>query len=211
MKTILLILACLAGFTSIAQEEITDTRKKNESFVRMPKDQTRSDLSTFTMSGIDESINKELLKKIPFKTTGPDSMTFEGEGIFARIRTAPFDASKHKLEYDEKTLTKIDKKTYYGGYGSLPKTKISEVFFMVGKDTVKIPPAAYADLYNLNLTYRDKGGKERSTNAIYLSKDGRNKYLYLFCKDKTGNYEVTWIIRDKGYVRRVLDYDFLNQ
>jgi hypothetical protein len=209
MKTSLLALLLFASVSSFAQDDITDTRKKTESFARIPKDQTRSDLSTFTMSGIDESINKELLLKILVKASGPDSMTFEGENIKVRIKTGPFNAAKHKLDYDEKTLTRIDKKTYYGGYGELPKTGINQLFMMIGKDTVNIPAAAYGDIYNLNLTYKDKGGKERTTNGVYRSKDGRNTYIYVFCKDKTGNYEVTWIVRDKNYVRRVLDYGIL--
>ncbi len=76
------------------------------------------------------------------------------------------------------------------------------------KDTVVIPPAAYADLYNLNFEYSDKG-TTRTTNAIYRSANPHRIYLYLFCKDNTGSYEVTWIIYDKKYVRRVLDYGFM--
>jgi hypothetical protein len=135
-------------------------------------------------------------------------MKFEGDGIKAIIKTAPFDAAKHKLDYDEKYLIKIDRKTYYGGYGFIPKTYISNVVLTIGSDTVAIPPAAYSDLYNVNLTYMDKG-VQRTANGIYRSKDMHKIYLYLFCRDNTGNYEVTWIIQDKKYFRRVIDYGFL--
>ena len=108
----------------------------------------------------------------------------------------------------EKYLIKIDRKTYYGGFGSVPKTYISRVVVTIGNDTVAIPPATYADLYNLNLTYNDKG-VPRTANGIYFSKDGHKIYLYLLCKDGTGSYEVTWVMQDKKYLRRVLDYAIL--
>ncbi len=99
-------------------------------------------------------------------------------------------------------------KTYYGGYGTVPITYVSNIILTVGGDTVNIPPAAYADIYNINFTYADKG-TQRSTNGVYRSKDGHRIYIYVFSKDNKGSYEVTWVIQDKQYLRRVLDYGFM--
>ena len=189
-------------------QAMTYTRKKNESFLKISQKDIRADVATFTLSVIDESIGKADLQKISFTSMGPNFMAFEGEGIKATVTTASFDPTKHKLDYDERYLIKIDKKPYYGGYGSVPKKYISLVTMMIGKDTVVIPSVAYFDLYNLNFTYTDKGA-QRTRNGIYRSKDGHKIYLYLLCKDNTGNYEVTWVIQDKKYFRRVLDYGFL--
>jgi hypothetical protein len=104
---------------------------------------------------------------------------------------------------------KIDRKYYYGDYGNLPKKQISQIRLMIGKDTIIIPAAAYSDFYNLNLSYEDKTGTQRSANAIYRSNDGRRLYLYLLSKDATGSYEVTWVIQDRKYLRRVVDYGFM--
>ena len=210
MKAFFISILITICFSASAQRfyEYQDTRKKNESFARLPKTQIRAEVATFTLSGIDESVGKEELKKIPFTKFSSDFMDFEGDNIKASVQLSPFDASKHKLDYDEKYLIKIDKKTYYGGYGSVPKTSVSKVILTIGNDTVAIPPAAYADLHNLNLTYTDKGSL-RSRNGIYKSNDDHRIYLYLFCKDATGSYEVTWIIQDKNYLRRVLDYGFM--
>lgn len=210
MKKIFLAAAVLTTCLCHAQKnyEYTDTRKKNESFAKVPQKDIRAELATFTLAGISESIGKAPLTRIPFAVFGPDSMLFNSDGIKAIIKTAPFDPAKHKLDYDEKYLIKIDRKPYYGGYGSLPKTYISRVNMVIGNDTVTIPPAAYFDLYNLNLTYTDKSVK-RTVNSIYRSKDGHRIYLYLLCKDSTGNYEVTWVIQDKKYLRRVLDYGLM--
>ena len=210
MKTFLIVVGVFYGLTSFAQRELNyqDTRRKTESFAKFPKGDIRSDLSAFTLSGIGESVGKEDYKKIPFTSFSSDYMTFEGDGIKATITTLPFDASKHKLMYDEKYLIKIDKKTYYGGYGSTPFRYISNIIMTIDNDTINIPATAYSDLYNVNFSYNDKG-VQRSRNGIYRSKDGNKVYLYIFSKDNTGSYEVTWIIQDKKYFRRVLDYDFM--
>ncbi len=194
----------------VAQSDLNyiDSRRKNESFAKLPKDQIRIDLASFTLSGIGESIGKEEYKKIPFTTFSNDYMTFVGDNIKATITSSPFDPSKHKLMYDDKYLIKIDLKTYYGNYGSMPLKYISNITLTVDGDTVNIPATAYTDIYNLKFSYTNKG-VQRSTNGIYRSKDGHRIYLYIFSKDNTGSYEVTWIIQDKKYLRRVLDYGFM--
>ena len=210
MKTFFLAVAILYGFSATAQRfyDYQDTRRKNESFVKLPRTDIRADLATFTLAGIDEAVGKNELKKIPFTKFGADFMNFEGDNIKASIKLSPFNPKKHKLDYDEKYLIRIDRKTYYGGYGNIPKNYISSITFTIDNDSIVIPATAYADLYNVNLTYMDKGIL-RSRNGIYKSNDGHRIYLYIFCKDNTGSYEVTWIIQDKKYLRRVLDYGFM--
>ena len=210
MKIFFLFLTVFFTFSCLAQRfyDYQDTRKKNESFAKLPKAEVRADLSTFTLSGIDEAVGKEELKKIPFTNFGADYMNFVGDDVKVSIKLSPFDVAKHKLEYDEKYLIKIDKKPYYGNYGNVPGTFISKIIVTIGGDTVAIPPVAYFDLYNLNFTYTDQGTL-KSRNGIYKSKDGHRMYIYIFCKDATGSYEVTWIIQDKVYARRVLDYGFM--
>ena len=197
----------------MAQDDMPDTRRKTEGVARLPQKEIKNDLAGFTMAGISEGVALDKLPKIPITNAGPEFMTFEGDNIKATVTTGAFDATKHKLLYDDadtkKYLIKIDKKTYYGGYPNMPKTQISKISFMIGKDTVVIPPAAYADLYNLNFSYGDKAGNQRSRNGIYKAKDGHTLYFYLFSKDNTGSYEVTFIIRDKTFVRRVLDWGFM--
>ncbi len=185
-----------------------DTRKKNESFARLQPRELRSDVAIFTLSGISESVGALPLEKINYTSFGNDYMDFVGDGIKVSIHTAPFDSSKHKLQFDEKYLIKIDKRPYYGNYSSIPKTTISNITVTIKGDTVNIPEFAYNDLHNINFNYTTKGVK-RTTNGVYSSKDGHRIYIYLFSKDNTGSYEVTWIIQDKKYLRRVLDYGFM--
>jgi hypothetical protein len=109
---------------------------------------------------------------------------------------------------EKKYLTKIDKKAYYGNYGAVPRTQITAINVMVDKDTVAIPPTAYFDLYNPQFTYAE-GSNQKSYNGVYLSPDKRNIYIYMLSRDTNGSYEVTWVIQDKKYLRRVVDYGFL--
>jgi len=215
MKEIFIAIFFLYGFKSSAQEiqkpkknyEYQDTRKKTESFAKLPAD-LKSELSTFTFSGIDVGLKRDPLAKISYTSFGNDFMTFEAPDIKATITTAAFISSKHRIDYDEGYPIRIDRKPYYGGYGTIPQKQVSNITILMGKDIVAIPPAAYVDLYNLNFAYDDKG-TERTTNGIYRSVNPHRLYLYLFCKDNTGSYEVTWVIYDKKFIRRVLDYGFM--
>lgn len=192
-----------------SNDDFSDTRNKRESFLKIQNKDIRADLATFALAGVDEIIGKGELKKISYTAYGPGFMTFEGEGITATVTTSPFIVGKHKLDFDEKYLIKIDRKPYYGGYGKLPVRHISNISLTLNGDSISIPSSAYVDLYNLNFTFKDKAGIIRSTNGIYKSRDSRRIYLYLFCKDETGSYEVTFVFMDKKYAFRVLDYGFM--
>ncbi len=210
MKTFILSWCIVLCYSVNAQsnDDMTDTRRKTETVLKIQQKDMRSELASFTMAGIDESVGKGDIYKIPFTAVGPNFMTFEGDGMKATVSTALFVPTKHKLDYDEKYLIKIDRKTYYGGYGKVPKNYVNKVTMVIGKDSIAIPPTAYSDLYNLNFSYLNSGA-QKSTNGIYRSKDGHRIYLYIFCKDNTGSYEVTWVFIDKVYLRRVLDYGFM--
>lgn len=197
--------------TLMAQDlDFPDSRSKKDNFTKMREKDIRGDLAAFAMAGIDESTGKLPLKSIPIKDYGRNYMVFEGNDIKVTVKSGVFEPSKHKLTYyDEKYLTKIDNKTYYGNYGKLPKTVIESVTVVINKDTVAIPPSAYFDLYNPTFNYTDAGGTLRSLNAVYLSGDKHHIYIYMLNREASGSYEVTWVIQDKTYQRRVVDYGLL--
>jgi hypothetical protein len=206
-----LLLATGYSLNGLAQDdELPDMRKKNDNFVKMPKDNMRNDLATFTIAGIDERIGKDVLRtSVPPVKQGGNFITFEGNNLKVNITAGLFDPSKHKLAYyQNKYLIKIDGKPYYGDYGSIPKHTIESVTVVLGKDTIAIPPAAYADLYSPEFAYSD-GSTMRTHNAVYFSKDGHNIYIYMLNLETKGKYEVTWIIQDKKYLRRVVDSGLL--
>jgi hypothetical protein len=85
---------------------------------------------------------------------------------------------------------------------------IGSVIILIGNDTVPVPREAYADLYDFDFAYTDASGVLRSQDRVYVSKDGRTIYIYLLDRN-VGGTEVTWIIRDKKYLKRVLDFGFM--
>jgi len=211
MRIILPILFFLTSLTSLSQDrEFPDFRSKKDNFLRMQEKDIRADLASFTMGGMDESVGKGKLFNIPATNFGTDFITFSGSDIQVTIKSGTFDKSKHKLQmFQNKWLVRIDGKPYYGNYGEVPRTTIESVTVLVGKDTVQIPATAYFDLYEPDFTYRDATGTVKSYNKVYLSPDNKKIYIYMLNRDDYGSYEVTWVIQDKQYLRRVVDYGFL--
>jgi hypothetical protein len=203
----LCLLVVIAGATQAQDEPLPDMRNKRESFTKQPKGEVRDDLATFTIGGIDERLGKNPLEKIPATDYNMHSITFEGNNMKILITSGTFDASKHKLTYyyDKKYLVKIDGKPYYGDYGSVPTTTISSVILILNnKDTVALPPAAYADLYHPEFTYVENG-TIKTHDAVFLSADKHRVYIYMVNNEAIGKYEVTWILQDNKYVGRVID------
>lgn len=205
---LLLLFSCLQLALAAQELDFPDFRPKKEMFAKMQEKDIRSDLSRFTMAGIDEAAGKEPLQQIPVTDYGHDHVSFAGSDIQVTIRSGAFLADKHKLSYSEDHLIKIDNKGYLGDYGSIPKTTVTAVTVIIGQDTVAIPPAAYTDFCNPSFTYSD-GGKLKSYASVYLSDDKKKIYVYLLKREASGSYEITWVISDKKYLRRVVDYGFL--
>lgn len=211
MRNVLSFLMLTIPFCSMAQDELEfrDFRNKKDNFVKISSTQKdiRTDMASFLMAGIEESVAKLPLKTVPVKGYGDKYMTFADDKIEVTIKTADFDQSKHKMMFDEKHLVKIDNKPYYGNYGELPRTYIQSITVLMGKDTVAIPPVAYFDLYEPSFFYSDKSAS-RTRNAVYVSNDGRTYYIYMFNPSFKG-LEYTWVIQDKKYLRRVVDFDVM--
>jgi hypothetical protein len=213
MRTLLIVLFAVVATGAFAQDrEFPDYRSKKESFLRIQEKDVRADVASFSIGGMDESIGKGNLASIPATNYGTDFITFSGANIQVTVKAGTFDASKHKLQYYNKEhLVRIDGKPYYGMYGELPKTTIASITVIIDKDSVAVPPAAYADLYEPDFTYRDNTGTVKSYNKVFVSPDKKKVYIYMLNRDNLGSYEVTWVIQDKKYLRRVVDFGFLKQ
>lgn len=206
---LIIMLVCLTYWSKAQNDDFPDYRSKKEIFTRITEKDIRSDVASYSMGGMDESIGKLPLKTIPITASGGNFISFAGNNIQVTITAASFDPKKHKLGYyDTKYLVKIDNKAYFGDYGKVPKTVIESVRIIVDKDTIAVPAAAYADLYNPVFTFTERG-VEKSQNKVYLSGDGRKIYVYMLKPETGGSYEVTWVIQDKKYLKRVVDFGFL--
>lgn len=204
----ILIVLVWIGLAGYSQDlPYPDFRTKKESFSKLADKQLRADLATFTKGGIDESVGKQPLRKIGPSNYTVNSMSFKEGDVDAQVSTGPFDPKGKKIMKQEEYVLKVNNKPMFGAYGEMPRIGITSIQFMIGKDTLVVPPAAYADLFNLNYTYKDRSGVQRTANGVFFSADKSHVYLYLLSRDEKGGYEVTWIFQDKQYLRRVVDYE----
>jgi hypothetical protein len=210
-KILVCLLSLLVSSAVMAQDlDFPDYRSKKDNFAKISDKDIRSDLASFVLAGVDESIGKAPLSSAPVKDVGSNFMSFDNGNIQVIIRTGVFFPSKHKMMYADKHLLRIDNHPYYGGtYGIAPQTTIESVTVVVGKDTVPIPPAAYNDLYDPQFSFNEAGAN-RSRNGVFLSNDKHTFYIYML-NINSGGSEFTWVIRDKQYLRRVVDFGFLNK
>lgn len=210
MKMKLFALLLLTFNVCLAQD-FPDYRSKKELFTRIVEKDIRSDIASYSMAGIDESVGKFPLKTLPILEAGNDYIVFGEGNTQIKITGGVFDKTKHKLGYfdaEKKYLTKIDNKPFFGNYGSMPKTQIESVVAIIDRDTIVIPQAAYFDLYNPLFSFKE-GGVTKSNNKVFLSADGRKMYIYMLKPESGGSYEVTWVIQDRKYFKRVVDFGFL--
>lgn len=205
----LVLLVNLSCWCHAQNEDNPDYRSKKDIFSRIIEKDIRADLASYSMGGIDESIGKLPLKTIPATGYGSNFISFVNNNIQVTITGGEFDPSKHKLGYfEEKYLVKIDNKAYFGNYGKIPKTTVEKLTVVIDNDTVAVPSTAFSDLYNPIFTVTE-GGRQKTNNKVYLSADGRKVYVYMLKQESGGSYEVTWVIQDKKYLRRVVDFGFL--
>ncbi|RYG05859.1 MAG: hypothetical protein EOO02_02445 [Chitinophagaceae bacterium] len=206
MKNLLLLLLPIISF---AQDELPDYRNKKDNFSKVREKDIRADLASFAIAGVEERIGKKPLKDIPARSFTGNNLVFQEGDTKIIVTATEFEPSKHRLDSVEKYLVKIDKKPYFGNYGSVPKYAISSVTLIFGKDSVAVPQTALFDLYSPTFAHRNDQGSTKTFNAVYLSEDKRTIYVYMMNKENQGNYEVTWVFRDKQYLRRVVDSNIL--
>jgi hypothetical protein len=210
MRTVVAFLFALASLQAMAQDlDFSDFRSKKDNFSKISDKGIRTDVASFALAAVDESIGKAQLPSLPVLDYGPNFIQYANDKITVIIRTGIFLANKHKLMMQEGHLLRIDGKPYYGGvYGQPPHTTIESVTVIVDKDTVPVPAVAYNDLYDPKFSF-NQNGATRSRNGVYLSNDKHTFYIYMLNIDNKGS-EYTWVIRDKQYLRRVVDFGFLD-
>jgi len=210
MRRLIFFLLVFSGVSGMAQDlDFPDFRNKRDNFAKVSEKDIRADVAGFALAGVDESIGKAPLPSLPVLDVGPNFIKYGNDNITVIIKSGIFLPSKHKLMMQEGHLLRIDGKPYYGGViGQPPHTTIESITVLMGKDTVPVPPTAYFDLYDPKFSFREYG-ETRSRNGIFLSNDKHTFYIYLLNIDNKG-VEYTFVIRDKQYLRRIVDWGFLN-
>lgn len=208
MRLLFLFAFISLGVSCVAQDsDLPDFRPKKDNFAKVTDPGIHSDLIYFTLAGLDLRVGRPMAVSLPVTASDGSSVTFSDDQIRVIIKAGPFDKAKHKLGYmgyPDKHLIRIDNKPYFGNYGDIPDEAIQSVTLIEGKDTVAVPATAFSDLYEPLFMYRD-GGESKTHDGVYESADKKTIYIYMLNKEGNSYYEVTWVIRDKAYLRRVVD------
>ncbi len=207
---IFLLILSISQFSFSQTDDIPDYRSKRESFAKVTEKEIRYDLASFTIGGIDESFAKLPLQSIPILKTDKNFIVLAQDTLNVTITADVFDKSKYKVQYYEtKYAVKVNNKAFWGTKSEVPNRIISSITAVIGGDTVLIPPSAYADLFEPNFYYTDNNSSATKSHcAVYISPDKHRVYIYMINGTTDGRYEVTWVIQDKKYLRRVVDYGF---
>jgi hypothetical protein len=208
MRIILSILLCSIINFSFAQDDIPDYRSKRDNFLKMQEKDIRADLSQFTFGGISESLTKHKLEALKVDDIKNDTIVFSSDTVEVQITSGNFDPVKHKVTWYDKYAVKLDNHAFWGTENAVPKHTITSVIAVIGLDTVVVPAAAFVDLFEPHFYYTDSKGSKKTYCNVYMSADKRRYYIYMLNGDGNGRYEVTWVIQDKHYLRRVVDWGF---
>jgi hypothetical protein len=204
IKAFLVALFLLSSLISTAQR-FADSVYDKDSFSQLKAGKLKRDLALFTIAGSGAYKPKHNLRAIPVIDFSYQDAVFKKDSIKVIIRETNFIKSRHRLTFVDSILTKIDNKPFWGTDGGLPRTQIATVLIIVNKDTIRIPKSAYSDLYEPNFCYNDQSMKPDCSCAVFVSGDGKRLYIYMVNSDGAGTYEVTWIISNGKYLRRVVD------
>ena len=208
MRIIFSVVLCSLIQVSFAQD-IPEYRSRRDNFSKMMEKDIRADLSQFTFAGISESLTKHKLEEVPISSVKENVITFANDDVSVGVTTGNFDASKHKVTwFDNKYAVKLDNHAFWGTENKVPKRTIVSVVAIFGRDTVIVPAAAFVDLYEPHFFYTDAKGGTKTYCNVYRSADKRKYYIYMLNGEGAGRYEVTWVIQDKKYLRRVVDWGF---
>jgi hypothetical protein len=212
MRAVLFLFFICFVFNCNAQDDNPDYRPKKDNLSRVQEKDIQNDLTSFTLAGVDQSMGKLMPQSLSVTGYSDKGISFGGDDlagnkIAVTITAGVFFPTKHKLMQMDKFLARIDNKGYFGNYGKVPSVSIGSVTLLINNDTIAIPADAYSDLYNPSFYYKDQSGNIKSHDNVYLSADKRTIYIYMLNPDNMGGYEVTWVIQDKKYLRRVVDFN----
>lgn len=209
------LFCCCSCFAQVPNA-FPDSNKESDGYEELPAGIIKKEISYFNISGgnfsLEDSLAKVNLIEIPMSTYTNTSVTFSLGKISIKISAAPFDSSKHDLIYaspEQPYLALIDKKRFWGTDGGVPKEKISSVSYKNGSKSYQLPDSAIHNLYEPNFCNKyESENKVFCHCKVYQSMDKKRTYIFMLNSDGAGGYEVTWVLEDGKYVRRVVDYGF---
>lgn len=180
----------------------------SESYTDLPEGSIKSEVASFAKSAgrtrqIDSVNNK--LTEIKLKRCSNDFVYFESGDMIAldklvSIQSKTVTATSNKVPGDKA----------WGMGDSFPLTEVLQVRYIHYKYQLILPDSAIAGLFNpkfcISPRKNNKIGKTTSSNCrVYQSQDKRRVYIYMLNGEGAQQYEVTWVIEDSKYYKRIVD------
>lgn len=209
MKNLLLTISLLISISAFSQEAFDENK---EGFDNLPKGTLRKEIACFSSWGESEKNNSLKPGKTIITAGSKNSMTFKRENVTVVLRIKPFDKSKYTIKRDKDGhIVALNNKHVFGrDYDNEPpSTVMQSVMVVIGTDSVRLPPAACENLFQPRIC--EPGGARETKDScpkIFISDDKKRIYIFSWHSDGAGFYEVTWIIQDKKYLRRVVDFGY---
>lgn len=208
MKRLIICFLTLVSLSAFAQDEVIPDLYGNKESLDKLKDKTlKAELATFTDAGSNIKSETARVTGIPLTKYSDTYCIFEEESAKFKIVTGNFNRSLHKYTAINGDTIKIDNKPFFGTDGELPTKQINSIFVIIGSDTVKIPKIAFTDLCQPSMSWKEDN-ETVGFLRVYSSVDKKRFYIHMQNSDGAGYYEVTFMIRNKKYVGRVIDYGF---
>jgi hypothetical protein len=201
-----------APLRSFPQSSWQDSKIARESFYSLPEGILKEEISLFAIRGgslADENKLTKSLLTIPLVNSNDSVAEFLRQGLFVRIeRTAfsPVDYQPSGHDTANADLYLAKNHPFLGQSGDFPHTRISLIKVQLHGHEVVIPKLQYRLLLDPNFCLEDPRLNFRECYAfVYSSPDKRRIYLYMRNGDSSASYEVTWVIENGEFLRRVFD------
>ena len=166
----------------------------SESLTTVSDSLMKIEVSSFTLKGSTlkkiDSLRKTLLIEIPISYCTDKVVLLSKSKFFGSIGT------------------------YINIYfnGDLTNRTLDSIFLVTHSHLwVRIPKDAYKGILsfykcNFNSSKKQKEHFSSFLKAFY-SKDYKRLYIYMLCGKESSKYEVTWVIINDDYLKRIVDYD----
>ncbi len=191
---------------------VPDSKGLYESFFSLKDSTMRAEIGSFSFIGSIVGLSNNVsLREFGVQSQTNYSITLILDDLKIHIVRGPFNQALHRLSYYGPFgyVYKIDGRFFWGFDGRVPNQKLYAVYVYFGQERLELPQSAFRDIYEPNFcTPRRLFRSEQCHTRAFLSEDGNRIYIYMLNSKIPSLYEVSWIINDKRYIGRVVDYAY---
>jgi hypothetical protein len=140
-------------------------------------------------------------KKINSIFSDQNSITFESDKVYIKIKTRQFDKKNHNLSYNKEyknVLEKVDNVEIFGTDGNIPKNEYLNFEIILNSQKIQLPKEAYINLFEPNLDY----------TLVNYDENNNRLFIQSMNSDGAGGYAVIWMFENGKYQDRFITIPF---